>query len=808
MTEGPFPPAAPMAAGTSPSEAEDAHRTVTVRHPADVTRLLAYLSIAALGLLTAIGAEQATAGIEGDLLQLVSRLPGVVLSSFLLAIEVLHLLLFLGIPAVLLVARRWRRLGIYTLGYVLTAILVTVASSLVTPERLEELPDFGIDPDVVVGWPPSSAVATSVTAVVLLTPHINRAWRSFGWAFIASLALLRIVTAREVALDLVLAIGIGGAVGAALLLAFGRRVMLPAGSDVTAALQRIGLAATTSAPIGENVLGRLPFRTRLADGGVLHCTALTAEQYQADSLRRRYRRARTRELGEEVAFSSARRAAAVEAMLALTAARAGARTPTVHGVAPMSGDDMVIAAQEVPGRPLSEVEPDRINDDVLRQMWSSLAAMQSAGVAHRALQLSNWLLDDAQQVWLIDFSYGEPAATDGALASDIAEVLAATYGVVGPDRTVAAAIHALGAERLATGISYLVPAALTKETRADLKGTEGLQELVDAVAEACGVAEPEFVEVERVKPRTLVIAAMLVVAIYVLLPQLADLPRMLEAIRGADPLLALGAVLASLATYLGTALALSGSIPAPVRYIHSLLAAVASSFASAVAPPGVAHVGLNVRFAQRQGLPGPAAVSAAASKEVAIVVVHVVLLLLVAILAGSSGVLAEELEKLPDWRTLGIGVALLIAVIGVAAALPGVRKVVGTSVLPAVRHSLASLQQLVADPIRMLVMFSGALLLQVGYISALYFSVHALGGDISLVTIALLYLTVGSAATVAPTPGGVGAVEAVLLAALTGVGMAAAPALAAVFLYRLVTFWIPIPIGGLAMRHLVARKLL
>jgi uncharacterized membrane protein YbhN (UPF0104 family)/tRNA A-37 threonylcarbamoyl transferase component Bud32 len=706
------------------------------------------------------------------------------------------------------VARRWRRLGIYTLGYVLTAILVTVASSLVTPERLEELPDFGIDPDVVVGWPPSSAVATSVTAVVLLTPHINRAWRSFGWAFIGSLALLRIVTAREVALDLVLAIGIGGAVGAALLLAFGRRVMLPAGSDVTAALQRIGLAATTSAPIGENVLGRLPFRTRLADGGVLHCTALTAEQYQADSLRRRYRRARTRELGEEVAFSSARRAAAVEAMLALTAARAGARTPTVHGVAPMSGDDMVIAAQEVPGRPLSELEPDRITDDVLRQMWSSLAAMQSAGVAHRALQLSNWLLDDAQQVWLIDFSYGEPAATDGALASDIAEVLAATYGAVGPDRTVAAAIQALGAERLATGISYLVPAALTKETRADLKGTEGLQELVDAVAEACGVAEPEFVEVERVKPRTLVIAAMLVVAIYVLLPQLADLPRMLEAIRGADPLLALGAVLASLATYLGTALALSGSIPAPVRYIHSLLAAVASSFASAVAPPGVAHVGLNVRFAQRQGLPGPAAVSAAASKEVAIVVVHVVLLLLVAILAGSSGVLAEELEKLPDWRTLGIGVALLIAVIGVAAALPGVRKVVGTSVLPAVRHSLASLQQLVADPIRMLVMFSGALLLQVGYISALYFSVHALGGDISLVTIALLYLTVGSAATVAPTPGGVGAVEAVLLAALTGVGMAAAPALAAVFLYRLVTFWIPIPIGGLAMRHLVARKLL
>jgi uncharacterized protein (TIRG00374 family) len=807
MTDGPPPPAASAAPATG-NDTPDVHRTVTVRHPADVTRLLAYLSIAALGLLTAIGAEQATAGIEGDLLQLVSRLPGVVLSSFLLAVEVLHLLLFLGIPVVLMVARRWRRLGIYLLGYVLTAILATVASSLVTPDRPQELPDFGIDPEVVIGWPPSSAVATSVTALVLLTPIINRPWRIFGWAFIASLAVLRIVTAREVALDLVLAIGIGGAVGAALLLAFGRRVVLPSGGDVNAALQRIGIAAISSAPVGEDALGRLPFRTHLADGTVLHCTALTAEQYQADSLRRRYRRARTRALGEEVPYSSARRAAAVEAMLAMTAARAGTRTPQVQGVAPISGDDMVIAVPEVAGQTLAAVDPASVTDDVLQQMWASLAAMRSAGIAHRALQLSNWLLDEAQQVWLIDFSYGEPAATDGALASDIAELLTATYSAVGPQRAVAAAVQVLGQEELAAGIGYLVPAALTRETRGALKATDGLQPLVDAVAEACGVEEPQFVEVERVKPRTLIIAAMLVVAIYVLLPQLADLPRMIDAIRSADPLLAAGAVLASLATYFGTALALSGSIPAPVRYIHALLAAVASSFASAVAPPGVAQVGLNVRFAQRQGLPGPAAVSAAAAKEVAIVVVHVALLLLVAILAGSSGVLAEELAKLPDWRTLAIGGAVVIAVIGVAAALPRVRKLVGTSVLPAVRHSLASLKQLVADPIRMLVLFSGALLLQVGYISALYFSVHALGGDISLVTIALLYLTVGSAATVAPTPGGVGAVEAVLLAALTGVGMAAAPALAAVFLYRLVTFWIPIPIGGLAMRHLVAKGLL
>jgi uncharacterized protein (TIRG00374 family) len=72
----------------------------------------------------------------------------------------------------------------------------------------------------------------------------------------------------------------------------------------------------------------------------------------------------------------------------------------------------------------------------------------------------------------------------------------------------------------------------------------------------------------------------------------------------------------------------------------------------------------------------------------------------------------------------------------------------------------------------------------------------------------LLWYLLITAVGVAPTPGGVGEVEAVLLAALTGAGMAAATALAAVFLYRLVTYWVPIPIGALTMRRLTGQGLL
>jgi uncharacterized protein (TIRG00374 family) len=251
-------------------------------------------------------------------------------------------------------------------------------------------------------------------------------------------------------------------------------------------------------------------------------------------------------------------------------------------------------------------------------------------------------------------------------------------------------------------------------------------------------------------------------------------------------------------------MALVGSMPIRIPYVRSVLAAISATFVGAVAPPGVAHVGLNVRFGQKQGLPAPVAVSATATKEVGVGVVHVTLLLVMAVLAGSTGALQDELDKLPSVQTIAIGVAILLAVIGVAAAFGRVRAFVVETVVPAVGHSVAALRELVSSPLKMTLLFVGALLLQVGYIAALYFSVRALGGDVGFTTIGLIYLTVGSMASVAPTPGGVGAVEAVLLAALAGVGVVAATALAAVFLYRLVTFWLPIPLGALAMRWLVA----
>ena len=57
----------------------------------------------------------------------------------------------------------------------------------------------------------------------------------------------------------------------------------------------------------------------------------------------------------------------------------------------------------------------------------------------------------------------------------------------------------------------------------------------------------------------------------------------------------------------------------------------------------------------------------------------------------------------------------------------------------------------------------------------------------------------------ASTPGGLGAIEAALVAGLTGVGMQPGPAVSAVLLYRLATYWLPVLPGWLSWQSLQHR---
>jgi len=106
----------------------------------------------------------------------------------------------------------------------------------------------------------------------------------------------------------------------------------------------------------------------------------------------------------------------------------------------------------------------------------------------------------------------------------------------------------------------------------------------------------------------------------------------------------------------------------------------------------------------------------------------------------------------------------------------------------------------------MIMLFGGSALITLAYIGALAASVQAFGGGPGIVVIGAVYLASAAIAAAAPTPGGLGAIEATLIAGLTGVGMPAGPATSAVLLYRLATYWLPVAPGWLCWRALLRRE--
>jgi uncharacterized protein (TIRG00374 family) len=73
------------------------------------------------------------------------------------------------------------------------------------------------------------------------------------------------------------------------------------------------------------------------------------------------------------------------------------------------------------------------------------------------------------------------------------------------------------------------------------------------------------------------------------------------------------------------------------------------------------------------------------------------------------------------------------------------------------------------------------------------------------VEIGAVYLGAAVIAAASPTPGGLGAIEAALVAGLTGIGLPPGPAVSAVLTYRLATYWLPGVPGWAALRLLQRR---
>jgi len=248
----------------------------------------------------------------------------------------------------------------------------------------------------------------------------------------------------------------------------------PTGASIAEGLASVGVPLSRLEQASLDARGSTPYFALGRDGSALFVKALGSDERSADLLFRVYRRLQPRDLGDERAFSSLRRAVEHEALVALAARDLGVRTPRVVALAHAEPDGYVLAYEAIRGRSLDRLEPSEMTGEVLGEVWAELARLRSHRIAHRDLRLANVFLADDGAAWIIDFGFSELAASDRLLATDVAELLASSTTQVGPDRAVAAGLAALGADAIGTALDRLHPPNLSGATRTAMKDDPSL----------------------------------------------------------------------------------------------------------------------------------------------------------------------------------------------------------------------------------------------------------------------------------------------------------------------------------------------
>lgn len=318
-------------------------------------------------------------------------------------------------------------------------------------------------------------------------------------------------------------------------------------------------------------------------------------------------------------------------------------------------------------------------------------------------------------------------------------------------------------------------------------------------------APVEPARLERVRPRTLISFIAGAIGAYFLLTQLTHI-EFGPLISSAQWGWVAAAVLFSAASYVAAAMSLLGFVPERVPFLRTVAAQVAGSFVKIVAPAAVGGVALNTRFLQRAGVrPGLAVASVGASQLFGLGC-HILMLLSFGYLTGT-----EKTPSLSPSRTVIAGLLTVAVLVLVVTSVPFLRKFVVTRVRSLFAGVVPRMLDVLQRPQKLVTGIGGMLLLTACFVMCLDASIRAFGDEstsISLASVAVVFLAGNALGSAAPTPGGVGAVEATLTVGLIAVGLPKEVAAPAVLLFRLLTLWLPVLPGWLVFNHLTRKQAL
>ncbi len=636
--------------------------------------------------------------------------------------------------------------------------------------------------------------ATALAVGMGLRPG-RRSWFLLLALATAVVCALALGTLTVLSATFSLLVGITAALGVRV--AVGAPPERPAEETIRKALIDAGWPLLDLRP-SQEALGRIGYTAELPDGEVLSVTVVDPDRRGLPFLRPAWRVLRLRTSAVGHPSLSLRGQLEREALSESLAKAAG-----VAGPAPLAmiavGRSLMLVQRPLAGSVLSADSSARDLGAVMR----ALRRLHRAGLSHGALTAEAIVVRPGGEAGFCGFGAAQPAATELQRELDVVALLVVVAECCGASSAVRALRADYGSDqgterRLA---ALMQPLALPGETRSAVRGTSLLRQVRAELTGGAATESPTSIRLERLRPRTVLMVAGATLAAHILATQLSSV-GLASAFGRARPSWVAVAAVGSAVTYLGSALALHAFATVPLSLRRTSLVQLATSFLALVTPPAVGHVGLNVRYLQKAGAPVPVAATTVAVKEAATVAITVPLLLTCGWLSGVS---PSRLTLLPSGSVLVV-LAVVALVFAVLAALPVTRNQLQHRVQPVLRRSIPQLIDAASDPRRLAKAAMGILLLDAGYIAAMAASLHAFSASLPLPALVVVYLAASALGSAAPTPGGLGAVEAALVGGLTAFGVAFAAALTAVLAFRLVTFWLPAPLGWAALARLQAQS--
>ena len=693
----------------------------------------------------------------------------------------------------LIVARQWKLLGAYAAAAAIAGLALSITNAgIAAPQwhfdlrdRLDTLPSQFVDDP---RW-----IAMLAAVLTVSGPWLPARWRRWWWALLLAFVPIHLVISAVVPARSLFGLAVGWFVGALVVLVVGTPGLDVPLEGAVRAMARRGCVVTELKVVRPSGAGPLILHAVCEEQQTTAVMDMYGPHQRGGGvLLQVWRKVRFRDRETAPLHASMRRAVEHRALMAIAIGQLKLANISTIAVAALERSWTLYAHTPARGTPLG----DCTAAIPVSRVWESLRELHDCQISHGDLRPSEITVEDT--VLFGGFDSAEYGATDAQLRSDIAQLLVTTTHLYDAPSAVRAAIDAFGKDTVLSASRRLTKAAVPLGIRHAVRDPKAVISAArDEVKSQTRVDEIRTETVTRFSRGQLIQLVLLIALVYVAYPFISSVPTFLTELRTANWWFALLGLAASVLTYLGAAAALWAAADGVVQLRGLIVMQVANKFAATTTPAGVGGLALSARYLQKGGVTPMRATTAVALQQSVQVITHIILLIFFSTAAGVSANLSRFV---PSVNVLYLVAGLLLGLIGTFLLVPRLRHWLATSVRPRLQEMVGHLIELGREPKRLAVIVLGCAATTLGNAFALWAAIEAFGGNTSFITVTVVTMVGGTLASAAPTPGGVGAVEAALIGGLAAFGMAAAIAVPSVLLYRVLTTWLPVFIGWQVMR--------